>query len=150
MEIRGSVSLTINLSRRERRRGGIIKRAKKGARGSYSRCSRARNEERRSSRGLEGDEEKVGRNKNKWKSRPIKPMEEWEEGRGDISPSFPTTAEKEREDLRKSAAASTLVTMDANVLCYTNNSQSLTKIMPAMIGRRYRASNPTGCFIWRA
>lgn len=145
MEIRGSVSLTINLSRRERRRGGIIKRAKKGARGSHSRCSRARNEERRSSRELEGGEEKVGRNKNKWKSRPIKPTEEWEEGRKGRYLPLP---ESDGEGTRGSSAA--LVTMDANVLCYTNNSQCLTKIMPAMIGRRYRASNPTGCFIWRA
>ena len=149
VEIRGSVSLTINLSRRrERRRGGIIKRAKKGARGIVIAERETRKE------GVEGWKEtrrRLEEIKTNGKVVQLNRRKSGEEGRGDISPPCrERRRRKTREDLRKSVAASTLVTMDASVLRYTNNSQCLTKIMPAMIGRRYRASNPTGCFIWRA
>lgn len=148
VEIRGSVSLTINLSRRrERRRGGIIKRAKKGARGIVIAERETRKE------GVEGWKETRRRLegiRTNGKVVQLNRRKSEEEGRGDIPLLAGSDGEGRREDLRKSAAASTLVTMDASVLRYTNNSQCLTKIMPAMIGRRYRASNPTGCFIWRA
>lgn len=148
VEIRGSVSLTINLSRRrERRRGGIIKRAKKGARGIVIAERETRKE------GVEGWKETRRRLegiRTNGKVVQLNRRKSGEEGRGDIPLLAESDGEGRREDLRKSAAASTLVTMDASVLRYTNNSQCLTKIMPAMIGRRYRASNPTGCFIWRA
>lgn len=94
MEIRGSVSLTINLSRRrERRRGGIIKRAKKGARGIVIAERETRKE------GVEGWKEtrrRLEEIKTNGKVVQLNRRKSGEEGRGDILPP-PRATEKEDE-----------------------------------------------------
>lgn len=99
VEIRGSVSLTINLSRRrERRRGGIIKRAKKGARGIVIAERETRKE------GVEGWKETRRRLegiRTNGKVVQLNRRKSGEEGRGDVPP--PPCRERRRRKTRGSS-----------------------------------------------